>query len=128
MKIIIGILGLIFFSIFIYSCDDFQFVAEGIECNTEYNYDEHVRTILNSKCSGNNTSCHVPSGQFPNYEDWDAMQSTLSQEGEDPTQSKFYDRVVTKSDMPPSWAAEFALDTAEFKILRCWSEAGFPKN
>ena len=121
MKFILSFLCLSIIISFYYSCTKFQFEGEAVECATEVTYDDDIRTILNAKCSSN-TACHAPSGNRPDYTDFDDMTISLNS-------GLFKTRVLDNvNDMPPASAPEFALDSSEMRKIRCWAENGYPKN
>lgn len=109
--------------LFLFSCETDKLVVDKDECLIEASYDVNVREIVNASCAYH-PECHGQGSSYGDYSTYERMQPILNPQ-------KFDDRVLIARNMPPDYADEFGgptnLTPEQLEILRCWSEANFPK-
>ncbi len=95
------------------SCTQDQ-VAEPEPCLEVKTYNQGLREIIVNKC--NTSGCHDGSSGVGNYNSYGGLRRVI-QNGE------FRQLVVIEKTMPRNTT----LSEVEFKLLKCWSENGYPE-
>lgn len=97
-----------------YDNEEYLYADAGIG-NTKITYDQHIQSIMNSKCA--TAGCHVAGTgvvALTTYEEVSAIAIN----------GKMRTRVLVDQNMPPTGP----LPTAERAMIQKWIETGNPKN
>jgi len=84
-------------------------------CLEVLTYDDGIRELVRNKC--NFSGCHDGSSGVGNYNTYRGIKRVLDTDA-------FKQEVVLSQSMPK----DGELTEEEFKILKCWSENGYPEN
>lgn len=100
--------------------------ADCVNYHATYNGD--VKAIIDASCA--HSGCHIEGGDAPgDFRTYNEMSSYFNDEGI--RESVIVLRNDPETGMPPNWdtnSGPHDLTDEEFKIIKCWINAGYPEN